>query len=73
MSLSKRASRNIRAELGGRRITQRQLAAGAGFASHNYVSTRLRDEKPFTLDDIERIATYLEVSVAEVLGLGWRP
>lgn len=71
MNLSKRASANIRAELGARRMTQRALADGAGFASHNYVSIRLRDEKSFTIDDIERIGAFLGVSVGEILGLEW--
>lgn len=39
------------------RITGRDLAQRAGFRSHNYLAVRLRDEKPFTLDDIERICT----------------
>lgn len=37
------------------RLTIRRLAAEAGFKSHNYLAIRLRDEKPFTLDDVDRI------------------
>lgn len=53
-------SAEIRAVLAARRLTLRELAIGAGFKSHNYIAIRLRDEKPFTLDDVERIVAFLE-------------
>lgn len=53
-------SAEVRAVLAARRMNLRELAKGAGFKSHNYVAIRLRDEKPFTLDDIERIVAFLE-------------
>lgn len=49
----------IRAELAAQRISGNQLAKLVGL-SQNYVATRLRDEKPFTLDDIDRIALVLD-------------
>ena len=51
----------VRARIAAVRTTQRELAAGAGFASHNYLAIRLRDEKPFTLDDIDMLCAYWEI------------
>lgn len=53
-------SAEIRAIMAARRVTGRELALAAGFSSHNYLAIRLRDEKPFTLDDLERICHWLE-------------
>lgn len=35
--------------------------------SQNYVASRLRDEKPFTVDDVEAIAAALEIPLMELL------
>lgn len=49
----------VRAQLAARNITQEALVAAAGLSSTNYLSLRLRDVKPFDLDDIFRIAVFL--------------
>lgn len=49
-------SAEVRARMASSRWTQRDFVTRAGFRSQNYVSIRLRDEKPFTLDDVEQIA-----------------
>ena len=51
--------------MAAQRITGRQLAAEAGFSSQNYLAIRLRDEKPLTLDDLERICQYFDVEAQE--------
>lgn len=61
-------SAEVRAVMAARRITLREFAAGAGFASHNYLAIRLRDEKPFTLDDIELVCAYLEEDAPTFIG-----
>jgi len=50
----------VRSRLAALRVNQRDFATDAGFSSHNYSSTRLRDEKPFTVDDVEKIARYFD-------------
>lgn len=55
-------SAEMRARAGARRITQRALAQGAGFNSHNYLSIRWRDEAPLTADDLERICDFFEIT-----------
>lgn len=47
-------SRHVRAEMGAMRLSGRAVATKAGM-SHNYLAKRLRDEAPFTLDDIQSI------------------
>lgn len=58
-AFARAVSAEIRAAMAARRITIRELAHGAGFASHNYVAIRLRDDKPFNLDDVQRICDHL--------------
>lgn len=48
-------SKEVRSQLGILRISQATLARRTNL-SENYLSKRLRDEFPFTLNDIERIA-----------------
>lgn len=50
----------VRARIAAARMGQRELASDAGFASHNYLAIRLRDERPFTLDDVEQLCTFYE-------------
>lgn len=45
--------------MAARRISGNQLAGSVGM-SQNYLATRLRDEKPFTLDDIAKIVHALD-------------
>lgn len=48
----------VRAQLAARQLTYRDLVDKAGLSSTNYVSIRLRDVKPFDLDDIDKIAAF---------------
>lgn len=57
--LGRCVSAHIRAQLGAKRMSGKTLAARIGL-SQNYVATRLRDEKPFTLDDVAEIVAILE-------------
>jgi transcriptional regulator with XRE-family HTH domain len=56
--LARAVSAEVRARMGARRMSQREFAEAVGFLSHNYVAIRNRDEKPYTLDDIELICSY---------------
>lgn len=51
--------------MGKKRISQVKLAQRAKL-SQNYLSKRLRDEFPFTLDDIENIAAALGLTFSEL-------
>jgi len=62
-TLGRAVSAHIRAQLGAQRISGKTLAARIGL-SQNYVATRLRDEKPFTLDDVDAIVTALDLHVS---------
>lgn len=48
----------VRAAMGRHRFSGNALAAATGM-SQNYVAKRLRDEAPFTLNDIEKICDAL--------------
>lgn len=48
-------SAEIRALMGKQRVTKMALSEAVGFSQH-YLTRRLNDDLPFTLDDIERIA-----------------
>lgn len=58
--LARAVAAEVRGRLAAQRVTLREFAAEAGFNSHNYVAIRLRDEKPFTVDDVERISRYFD-------------
>ena len=53
--LSRAISEEIRATLARKRVTAKQLALECGL-SPTYINKRLRDEAPFTLNDLEIIA-----------------
>lgn len=53
----------IRALMAVERVSVRELAAGVEDRSLNYLAIRLRDEKPFTLDDLEQICDRLGENV----------
>jgi transcriptional regulator with XRE-family HTH domain len=53
-------SAEVRSVMGNLRISGLRLSQGVG-VSQNYLSKRLRDELPFTIDDIELIAGVLGV------------
>ena len=59
-SLARAVSAEIRARLAAKRISGKKLAHHIGL-SQNYVAKRLRDEAPFTIDDIELIVEALDV------------
>jgi len=65
-SLNDEVASEIRAWLGRRRLTGRQLAAKMG-ASQTWTATRLRGEQEMTLSDLERIAAALEVDILDLL------
>jgi transcriptional regulator with XRE-family HTH domain len=48
----------IRAAMGRHRVSGNQLAQMTGI-SQNYIAKRLRDEAPFTLNDVEKICDSL--------------
>lgn len=66
MRLNDRVAAEVRAELARRQMTQQDLAAIVGMSQAS-VSERLRGKTMFTLDDIERFATALEVHPAVFL------
>ena len=64
-ALARAVSAEVRAAMGRHRISGAQLAALLG-VSQNYIATRLRDESPFTINDIENICIALKESPAEL-------
>jgi transcriptional regulator with XRE-family HTH domain len=52
--------------MGQRGVSGTALAAQIG-KSQNYVATRLRNEKPFTVDDVEAIAAALQVPLQDLV------
>lgn len=70
--LARAVSAEIRSEMAVQRVTGRALAGAAEYASHNYVAERLRDEKPFTLDDVDRLCRALDVDSAELIQRAWQ-
>lgn len=69
---SAQVAAEVRRRLGARRVTQRQLAEGIGMSSHNYLSTRLRDERPLTLDDVAKIAEFFGTTPAALIVVSLR-
>lgn len=57
-SLARAVSAEIRARLAAQRTSGKKLAETVGL-SQNYIAKRLRDEAPFTIDDIELIVADL--------------
>jgi transcriptional regulator with XRE-family HTH domain len=60
--LGRCVSAEIRARMAALRTSGKTLAGQVGM-SQNYLATRLRDEKPFTLDDLEAIILVIDVDV----------
>lgn len=58
-ALARAVSAEVRAVMGRHRISGNQLAALTG-VSQNYIASRLRDESPFTVNDIENICQALK-------------
>ena len=65
-TLSGTVAANIRAEAARRRKTQAQLAEAAGL-SQFAISRRMREEFPFTLDEVQAIADFLGVPLSDLL------
>ena len=61
-SLARAVSAEIRARLAAQRTSGKKLAETVGL-SQNYIAKRLRDEAPFTIDDIELIVEALNIEV----------
>ena len=64
--LSRQVAANVRAEMGRQRVRQTQLAARLG-VNDVWVSVRLRDAQPISLDDLQRIADALGVTIIDLL------
>lgn len=71
---AERFARAVAAEIRG--IMARQTPRVSGLAmskdpgigrSQNYLATRLRGEKPFTLDELDRICAFLGVDSAKLI------
>lgn len=65
-ALSSRVAEEIRALLARRRVSGRKLAEALGF-SQSAMSARLTGATPIDLNDLERIAGFLNVEVTELL------
>jgi transcriptional regulator with XRE-family HTH domain len=65
-TLSERVAEEIRALLARRRISGRSLASALN-VSPSWVSYRLTGAQPIDLNDLDRIAEYLGVDVADLL------
>ncbi len=66
MQINQRVSAEVRAAMGRQRRTQSQLAQHLG-VSQVTVSRRLSGEVSFTVDELERVAAFLSVPLAELL------
>ena len=65
-TLSELVASEIRAWLGRRRLTGRQLAAKMG-TSQTWTATRLRGEQEISLGDLQRFAEALDVPITALL------
>jgi transcriptional regulator with XRE-family HTH domain len=61
MTLTAAVAAEVRAEMGRRRITQAELAAGIG-RTQQFVSRRISGDVAMDTDDIDQIARHLGVS-----------
>lgn len=69
--LGRCVSSEVRARIAAQRTSGKAVAAAVG-VSQNYLAIRLRDEKPFTLDDVDRLMPVLggddvEAFIAEAI------
>jgi transcriptional regulator with XRE-family HTH domain len=65
-TLADMVAAEVRAHLARRQLTGTAFANAIG-RSEMYVSRRLRGEIPFDLADIEQVATFLGITVADLL------
>jgi len=70
--LGRAISAEVRGRLAAERLNLREFSQAAGFASHNYPAIRLRDERPFTADDVQLIANYFEEDPHEFVKKAWQ-
>jgi transcriptional regulator with XRE-family HTH domain len=75
-ALNRAVAAQIRSLLGVRMLRQSQLATRMG-VTEVWLSRRLREVQPMSLDDVERIAQALEVTPAELIASAvkgpWQP
>ncbi len=64
--LSRRVAATVRAELARKRMLQRELAEALGISTAQ-VSERLADNTPFRLDELDPIAEFLGLPVADLV------
>lgn len=64
--LARAVSAEVRATMARHRMSGSKLAAKAGM-SQSYISRRLLDDAPFTLNDVEMICRALDESLPEFL------
>lgn len=63
--LARAFSERVRVEMARQRVTAQALADTTGL-SRNYLGKRLRDEVPFTLNDVESISHALKMDLPEM-------
>lgn len=64
---AERVATEIRAHLARQRKTQAQIAGHLGI-SQQAVSRRMSGAQPFDVDELHRVAAFLDVPVASLLG-----
>lgn len=69
MTPSQLASANVRAEMGRQRVSQAELVRRLG-VNVMWLSRRLNDRVPLTVDDLVRIAAALNVPATSLSDLG---
>lgn len=75
VTLQEQVAAEVRSLMGRYKVTQIQLAAVLDLPQ-SAVSARVNGKRPFTLDDLERLAGFFGVEPQEILGgtrLGPRP
>jgi transcriptional regulator with XRE-family HTH domain len=65
-ALARSVSAEVRAILARQRLSGKELARISGI-SQSYIAKRLRDEAPFTLNDIEKICLALNEDFTSVM------
>jgi transcriptional regulator with XRE-family HTH domain len=65
-SIAERVAAEVRAEMARQRRTQAELAAAVGLSPQS-IGRRLSGEHPFDVEELERAAAWLDVSVSSLL------
>ena len=73
-SFRSRAAAEVRAEMARQHVSARRMAIDLGEA-HTWATRRVSGKIPMSTDDLERIASYLGVSMMTLLGsaIHWEP